>query len=323
MRHITDKMNRLQKFNLSKSCKETIEGKAKKKKTSKAFLKEQLTAYLFVLVPLLGFAIFICFPALRAVYLSFTDYSAYLPFGKEVTIIGFGNYIKILKDKDFWNACLNTVVLLISIPIGISIGLLVATYINRASKGSKLLSLIYYLPAVTSAVVIAAIWNYIFNIKNGVINTIFGTLNFDWFNSKDFFTVKVAILIKGVWGGIGGTMLLFLAGLNNIPFEYYEASKIDGASGLQQFIHITIPMVHPTAFYLIVTNIIGHLQAYADAKFFATGAGKQATTIVYYMWDTLYPAGDYNLIGAVGTLFAVVVICITVIQFNRSKMFDI
>lgn len=320
---ITDKMNKLQKFNLSASCKNILTGKTKKKKHSKDYYKEQITAYLFVLIPLIGFLTFVCYPALKAIYLSFTDYSAFLPFNKSISFVGFDNYIKILKDKDFWNACLNTIVLLISIPIGISIGLLVATYINRASKGSKLLSLIYYLPAVTSAVVIAAIWNYIFNIKNGIINTIFGLSYFDWFSNNDFFTVKIAILIKGVWEGIGGTMLLFLAGLNNIPLEYYEASKIDGVSGLQQFIHITIPMVHPTTFYLIVTNVISHLQAYADAKFFATGAGKQATTIVYYMWDTLYSAGDYNLIGAVGTLFALVVICITIIQFNRSKMFDI
>ena len=118
-------------------------------------------------------------------------------------------------------------------------------------------------------------------------------------------------------------MLLFLASLNNIPLEYYEASKIDGANGLQQFIHITMPMVHPTTFYLIVTNIIGHLQAYADAKFFAPAAGDQATTIVFYMWNNLYNNGDYNLIGAVGTVFAIVVILITVIQFSRSKMFDI
>ena len=316
-------MNKLQQFNLSQECHDLVSGKKKKKKLSHAFKVEQYTAYLFVLIPMLGFAIFILYPAMKSLYLSFTDYSAFMMFGEKEKFVGFDNYKTIFNDKDFWNACLNTVVLLISIPIGISIGLLIATYINRASKGSKLLSLLYYLPAVTSAIVIAAIWNYIFNIQNGVINTLFGLTDFDWFDSKDFFVVKIAITIKGVWGGIGGTMLLFLAGLNNIPLEYYEASKIDGATGLQQFIHITIPMVHPTAFYLIVTNIIGHLQTYADAKFFATGAGKQATTIVYYMWDTLYTAGDYNLIGAVGTVFALVVVCITVIQFNKSKMFDI
>ena len=316
-------MNKLQKFNLSKDCHDLISGKKKKKKMSRAFRVEQNTAYLFVLVPLLGFLIFICYPAIRSVYLSFTDYWQFKPYNEPMEFVYFDNYKKIFADKEFWNACLNTVVLLVSIPIGISIGLLIATYINRSSKGNKLLSLLYYLPAVTSAVVIATIWNYIFNIKNGVINNLFGLENFDWFNSKDFFTVKIAILIKGVWGGIGGTMLLFLAGLNNIPFEYYEASKIDGASVLQQFIHITIPMVHPTAFYLIVTNIISHLQAYADAKFFATSAGNQATTIVYYMWNNLYANGEYNLIGAVGTVFALVVVCITVIQFNKSKMFDV
>lgn len=314
-------MNKFQLFSLSNEAQSAYCLRRKQKHT-KAYLKEERIAWLFVLIPLIGFAIFVVYPAIKSLYLSFTDYNLFSP-ADSVSIVGFDNYVHIFKDKKFLNACLNTVVLLISIPIGISLGLLVATYINRASKGSKLLSLLYYIPAVTSAIVISTIWNYIFNIQNGVFNAIFGIKNFEWLDPNDFFVAKIAIIIKGVWGGIGGTMLLFLAGLNNIPLEYYEASKIDGATGLQQFIHITMPMVHPTTFYLIVTNIIGHLQAYADAKFFATGAGDQATTIVYYMWNNLYNNGDYNLIGAVGTVFAIVVIIITVIQFSRSKMFDI
>lgn len=313
-------MNNFEQFSLSEGARSAFDSK-KRQKHSKAFLREERIALLFILLPIIGFCIFVVYPAIRSFVLSFTNYNLFNDI--EYSFVGFDNYVHIFKDKAFLDSCLNTVVLLVSIPIGITIGLLIATYINRASKGSKLLSLLYYLPAVTSAIIIATIWNYIFNIKNGLINTIFGLKFFDWFNPNDFFVVKIAIVIKGVWGGIGGTMLLFLAGLNNIPFEYYEASKIDGASSLQQFIHITMPMVHPTTFYLIVTNIIGHLQAYADAKFFAGGAGNQSSTIVYYMWSTLYNNGDYNLIGAVGTVFAIVVIIITVIQFSRSKMFDI
>lgn len=308
-------------FSLSDEAKNAYDFR-KKHKHSKAFLREERTALLFVLIPIIGFCIFVLYPAIKSFYLSFTDYNLFSP-EDSITLVGFDNYVKIFHDKKFLNACLNTVVLLASIPLGITIGLLIATYINRASKGSKLLSLLYYIPAVTSAIVIAVIWNYIFNIQNGVFNAVFGLKHFEWLNPNDFFVAKIAILIKGVWGGIGGTMLLFLAGLNNIPLEYYEASKIDGANSLQQFIHITIPMVHPTTFYLIVTNIIGHLQAYADAKFFASAAGDQATTIVYYMWNNLYNNGDYNLIGAVGTVFAIAVILITVVQFSRSKMFDI
>ncbi|MGI6713535.1 MAG: carbohydrate ABC transporter permease [Bacilli bacterium] len=313
-------MSKYSFFLLSKEARGAYDFK-KRQKHSKVFLREERTALLFILLPIIGFCIFIVYPAIRALFLSFTDYNLFNMEGYQ--FVGIANYIKIFNDKRFLNACLNTVVLLVGIPLGITAGLLIATYINRASKGSKLLSLLYYLPAVTSAIVIAVIWNYIFNIKNGVINNIFGLKFFDWFDSKDFFVSKIAILIKGVWGGIGGTMLLFLAGLNNIPFEYYEASKIDGASGFQQFVHITIPMVKPTTFYLIVTGIIGHLQAYADAKFFASAAGDQVTTIVYYMWNNLYNNGDYNLLGTVGTVFALVVIAITAFQFSRSKMFDI
>ena len=248
--------------------------------------------------------------------------SAFMMFGEKEKFVKFDNYITIFNDKDFWNACLNTVVLLISIPIGISIGLLIATYINRASKGSKLLSLLYYLPAVTSAIVIAAIWNYIFNIQNGIINTIFGLNNFDWFDSKDFFVVKIAIIIKGVWGGIGGTMLLFLAGLNNISDSYYEAADIDGASNFEKFKYITLPLVKPTTFYLLITGVIGGLQSYTDAVVFAEG--HQGTrTIVWYIWNYGINISRYGYASAVSAFLAVVIMIITIIQFKKTKMLDI
>ena len=121
-------MNKLQQFNLSQDCRDLLTGKKRKNKLSKAFKKEQNTAYLFVLIPMLGFAIFICYPALKSVYLSFTDYSSFMMYGEKEKFVYFDNYKKIFSDKDFWNACLNTVVLLISIPIGISIGLCLLTF---------------------------------------------------------------------------------------------------------------------------------------------------------------------------------------------------
>lgn len=312
-------MTSFQKYELS--LKDTKD--KKRRKLSKASLREERWGYLFVLIPILGFSIFVLYPSIRSVISSFTDYNQFNPIDMPVNFIGFDNYIKLFTGTpEFWNAALNTVVLLVSIPIGITIGLLVATYINRATHGSKLLSLLYYLPAVTSAVVISIVWNYIFDGESGILNQVFGLGKFLWLDPNDFFVIKIAIMIKGVWGGIGGTMLLFLAGLNNIPNEYYEASKIDGASSLQAFVHITIPMVNPTVFYLLVTNVIGHLQAYADAALFAKGS-VQARTIVYYIWDVMVPNGDIGLLGAATTFIAIVIMVVTIFQFKRSKMFNI
>lgn len=313
-------MDSLTRYELSLHSDST---RKKKEKHSRAYLKEEWTGYLFVLIPLIGFGIFVLYPSIRSFIMSFTNYNQFAPIDQPVSFIGFNNYIKLFAETpDFWNAVLNTVVLLASIPIGITIGLLIATYINRATHGSKLLSLLYYLPAVTSAVAISIVWNYIFDAESGILNQLFGLKNFLWLDPNDFFVVKIAILIKGVWGGIGGTMLLFLAGLNSIPKEYYEAGTIDGASGFQQFVHITIPMVNPTIFYLLITNVIGHLQAYADAKLFAKGS-RNGITVVYYIWEVLVPKGDIGLLGAATTFVAIVIMIITIIQFRRNKMFNL
>ena len=295
-----------------------LENSGKKEKLSKSAKKEERTAYLFILIPLLGFLIFTLISSGFSIYQSFTDYNPIRDTGKWV---GFKNYIALFQNKDFLNAVANTVVLLLSIPLGITAGLLLAVYLKRLAHGSKLLSLLFYLPAITSAVSICVVWQYMFNYQYGLINNIFN-INLNWFDNNDFFLIKIAIFIKGVWGGMGATMILYAAGLNNVPNEYYECSEIDGASKWQQFVHITVPMVSPTTFYLLVTQLISPLQAYADAAIFTKGT-KPAQTIIYYIWTYGIEDGRYGMASAAAVSLAIVIVIVTIIQFKRSKMFDI
>lgn len=295
-----------------------LENFGKKEKLSKSAKKEERTAYLFILIPLLGFLIFTLISSGFSIYQSFTDYNPIRDTGKWV---GFKNYIALFQNKDFLNAVANTVVLLLSIPLGITAGLLLAVYLKRLARGSKLLSLLFYLPAITSAVSICVVWQYMFNYQYGLINNIFN-IHLNWFDNNDFFLIKIAIFIKGVWGGMGATMILYAAGLNNVPNEYYECSEIDGASKWQQFVHITVPMVSPTTFYLLVTQLISHLQAYADAAIFTKGT-KPAQTIIYYIWTYGIEDGRYGMASAAAVSLAIVIVIVTIIQFKRSKMFDI
>lgn len=290
----------------------------KKRKHSKAFLHEERVGYLFILLPLIGFLVFTGASSIFSIYESFTDFN---PLKNSYKWVGFQNYVTIFQDKFFINACVNTVVLLVAIPIGITLGLLLAAYLKKLAHGSKILSLLFYLPAVTSAVAICVVWQYMFNYEYGLINKIFG-LNIDWFSNTDFFLVKIAILIKGVWGGIGGTMILFLAGLNNIPDEYYEAGEIDGANKLQQLVHITVPLLNPTTFYILVTSIIAHLQAYADAQIFTKGC-RQAQTVIYYIWTYGIDDSRYGLASAAAVVLALVIVLVTIFQFKRSNLLDI
>lgn len=295
-----------------------LESGKKKEKLSRSAKKEERTAYLFILVPLLGFLVFTLISSAFSIYQSFFDYN---PIKDSSKFVGFDNYINLFQDKNFLDAVANTVVLLLSIPLGITAGLLLAVYLKRLAHGSKLLSLLFYLPAITSAVSICVVWQYMFNYQYGLINKIFN-IGLNWFDNNDFFLIKIAIFIKGVWGGMGGTMILYAAGLNNVPDEYYECSEIDGASKWQQFVHITVPMVSPTTFYLVVTQLITHLQAYADAAIFTKGT-KPAQTIIYYIWTYGIEDGKYGIASAAAVSLALVIAIVTIIQFKRSKMFDI
>lgn len=295
-----------------------LESGKKKEKLSRSAKKEERTAYLFILIPLLGFLVFTLISSAFSIYQSFFDYN---PIKDSSKFVGFDNYINLFQDKNFLDAVANTVVLLLSIPLGITAGLLLAVYLKRLAHGSKLLSLLFYLPAITSAVSICVVWQYMFNYQYGLINKIFN-IGLNWFDNNDFFLIKIAIFIKGVWGGMGGTMILYAAGLNNVPDEYYECSEIDGASKWQQFVHITVPMVSPTTFYLVVTQLITHLQAYADAAIFTKGT-KPAQTIIYYIWTYGIEDGKYGIASAAAVSLALVIAIVTIIQFKRSKMFDI
>ncbi len=277
---------------------------------------EEHVAFLFVLIPLLGFLVFTFASFGFSFYMSFTDFNPV----KDVTKwVGWDNYAKLFADSSFQDACWNTVILLAGIPIGISLGLLLAVYLKHLAHGSTLISLLYYLPAVTSAVAVNIVWRYIFNGEYGFINTFFG-LNIDWIGT-DYWFIKIALWIKSVWSAVGVTMILYLAGLNNIPEEYYEAASIDGASRLQQLVHITIPLLHPTTFYLVVTSIIGGLQSYADAVIFANGQ-KGARTVVWYIWNKGIQNSKYGLASAASVLLAVVIIIITAFQFKNSNVLD-
>lgn len=289
-----------------------------KKKEKSLSRGESKVAFLFILVPLIGFMIFTAISMLFSIYYSFTDYN---PIREETKWVWFDNYIDLFTDEKFWNCCLNTIIFLVTIPCGMFIGLLLATYLKRISHGSKILRIIYYLPAISSAVAINIIWRYIFQMDYGIINSILGT-NIPWLGSSNPWLIKIAVIIKNIWTSIGSTMLLYLAGLNAISDSYYEAAEIDGASTVQQFFKITVPLIQPTTFYLIITGIIAGLQSYVDSQVFAQGL-EGARTIVYYIWQYGIDKSKYGLASAASTFLGLIIVTITFIQFKKTKMIDL
>ena len=289
----------------------------KKKKVSVQERKEHLIAFLFILPPIVGFLIFTALSVVFTFIYSFQDYNSLSGISENV---GFANYIDLFTHVTraplFGKAIVNTLVLLLSVPFSMILGLILAGLLRLGEiKGSKFFQVLYYVPAVSSAVALNIVWNYIFR-SNGVFNTLLG-LDVIWLDGD--VTIKVAIIFKNSLNSMGGAMILYLAGMLNVPRDLYEASSLDGAGKVRQFFSITLPLISPVTFYLLITGVIGGLQSYADAQVFAAG-NTGATTIVYFIWQQgIQGNNNQGLASAASVLLAVLIMIVTLIQFKFSN----
>lgn len=289
----------------------------KKKKVSVQERKEHLIAFLFILPPIVGFLIFTALSVVFTFVYSFQDYNSLSGISENV---GFANYIDLFTHVTraplFGKAIVNTIVLLLSVPFSMILGLILAGLLRLGEiKGSKFFQVLYYVPAVSSAVALNIVWNYIFR-SNGVFNTLLG-LDVIWLDGD--VTIKVAIIFKNSLNAMGGAMILYLAGMLNVPRDLYEASSLDGAGKVRQFFSITLPLISPVTFYLLITGVIGGLQSYADAQVFAAG-NTGATTIVYFIWQQgIQGNNNQGLASAASVLLAILIMIVTLIQFKFSN----
>ena len=287
-----------------------------RQKASKLTRRENIIAFLFILPPIIGFCIF----TIGAMAFSFVySFQKYNILTGESTWLGWQNYkdlfTHILYSKSFYTSIVNTLVLLLSIPLSMILGLCLAGLLRMGDiKGAKVFQVLYYLPAVSSAVAMNIVWRYIFNNEFGIINVIIGK-KIPWLSDDTL--IKVAIIIKNSLNGMGTAMILYLAGMLSVPKDYYEASELDGAGKVKQFFSITLPLITPITFYLLITGLIGGLQSYTDSQIF--GAGVQGSqTIVYFIWARGINQSRYGLASAASVLLAVVIMIVTLIQFKLS-----
>lgn len=296
-----------------------------KQALSKLKRREHWIAMGFILPKYVGFILFVFLPVLFSVLYSFTDYNAAYETEPYITRIGdlwcgFDCYKKLfthsMYSREFANAVKNNIVMLLSVPLGILCGVVIAAILSRPFiKGSGVFRLLIYMPVVASAVAMNVIWRYMFDNQYGLINKVLG-IELLWLT--DEWLVKAAIIIKNVWGGIGRTMILSLAAMLAVDDSYYEAAKLDGAGELVKFFRITFPLITPTLFYLLITGVINNLQMYTDSLIFASGASG-ARTVVYFIWQYGITKSLYGLAAAASTLLTVTIMIITVVQFRVSN----
>ena len=241
-------------------------------------------------------------------------------FGKGNIFIGFDNYVKLFHDAEVWQALLNTFeYAIVEVPFSIAIALVLAVLLNRKMKGRAVYRTIFFLPMVAAPAAIAMVWRWLFNSEFGLLNHIFHT-KINWISDPKIAVYAIAVI--GVWSIIGYNMVLFLSGLQEIPRDYYEAASIDGATGIKQFFHITIPLLSPTIFFVMVTRVIGAMQVF-DLIFMVMDRNNPALyktqSLVYLFYQNSFVQNNKGYGSTIVVLLLVVIMIMTVFQNIAQK----
>lgn len=282
--------------------------------------EERLCGMIFIAPAMLQFFVFFLIPLIICVYASFTNWNTLSP---NKIFVGLKNYVNLFEDAKFWKALINTLYMLIPIPIYLILAMLFALACNKNIPGNKVFRVLYYLPYISSIVALVIIWKWLFNSEYGLVNSFlqswFGMKGPNWLNDPVWTKRMIVIMIS--WKMIGITAIYYLAALKNIPRSYYEAATVDGASGVKQFFNITLPLLTPTTFYLSVVGIIGSLQTFIEVQLFTTDGGKDygVATIIYYIWQRAFKYNQMGYACATATLFSLLILIITCIQFKLSS----
>lgn len=306
--------------------KESVMGRGKDKvkvKLSAMAKREERWALLFVAAPAVGFLLFMAWPIIFAFLTSLTSWNGAKGIeGMINRFCGFDNYIKLLADEKFWKTVTTTVIYLIGIPIGMILGLLFAMGMNRKIPGVRVLRTMYYVPVISSLVAVSILWAWVYNFDYGLLNVIIKALTGkhgpNWLG--DEVLIKVSMIIFMVWKGLGTSIILYLAGLQNIPRSYYEAAMVDGANGWQKFKNITLPLLSPVTFYIMITSLIGGFQVFVEVQVMVAngGIGYSAATIVFYLYEKAFESYQLGYASTIAVFLALIIFAITLFNFKMQ-----
>ena len=284
-------------------------------------VREALYGYLFAMPGILGFLFFVAGPLVASVYFSLTDYSV----GGTPTYVGLSNYrYALTKDELFFPSFGRTFYYIaLTVPLGIGASLLLAMLLNQGLAGTTLFRALFFLPSLTPSVAMVFLWAWIFHPNLGPINYFlweaFKIQGPRWMASTEWAIPSLAII--ALWAAIGGNrMLIFLAGLQNIPEELYDAAKIDGANAWHRFWRVTLPMLSPTIFFIVVLSIIGALRVFETAYVGTQGGPARATWFMaLHIYTNAFSYFEMGYASALAWMFAALVLALTLVQFRLSR----
>ena len=286
------------------------------KKLSPAARREENWAWIMVAPTIIGLVALNIWPFVQTIYTSFCEH---LGFG-HYKFIGLDNYIEMFQTPEFWKATWNTIYFcILTVPLGLFLSLLVAMLLNAKIKGKGVFRTIFFLPMVCAPAAVTMVWRWIFNAEYGILNQLFGT-HINWITDSK--VVMIACAVVAIWSNIGYDAVLLLAGLQNISKSYYEAANIDGATKVTQFFQITLPMVSPTLFVVMIMRLMASIKVY-DLIYMMVEETNPAVTsvqsLMYLFYRESFVAGSRGTGSAIVIWTVLLIGAITVFQFIGQK----
>ena len=295
----------------------------KRKRISKAVLRENIAGWLFISLNLIGYIAFKLLPIILSLCLSFCKWNLISGLSG-VKFTGLKNYMNLLTDDWFRASVINTFVFAFaSVPISIFLALLLAVVLNDKIFMKSLVRLCFFLPYICSMVAISVVWNILYMKSFGPINQFLRAVGIanppGWLSSSHW--AMISIIIMSVWQVIGYNSIILLAGLQGIDRSLYESANIDGASGIAKFFKITIPMLSPSLFFVTVTSIIGSFQVFTQINIMTQGGpGTSTMVLVFYIYKTAFSYNNIGYANAIGWALFLIVFVFTALQWKfQSK----
>ena len=285
---------------------------------SRLHRSEHRWALAFVAAPVIGYLLFTLYPVCFAIYASLTNWNGL----GVMRFVGLDNYVRLFTDANFLESLYNTFFYMIGIPIGLAVSLALAVAMNRKIVGLTAFRTIYYVPVISSLAAIAILWQWAYNGDFGLVNQALALVGIDgpnWLAST--FWAKPAIILMAIWKGLGYSMILYLAAIQSVPRSLYEAAQLDGANGWQRFRTITLPLVRPVTFFLVVTNVIGGAQIFTEINIMTPTGGPEYSTAsaVWHIWRQAFRYQQMGYATAMAIVLGLLILIITLIQFSLNR----
>lgn len=282
-------------------------------KHHRSFNRQTWMPYIFVSPYIIFVGVFVLFPVIFSFILTFHKWNIIAP----MKFIGVNNYTRLFHDRLFWTSILNTLkFLVVHIPLQLAISLFLAVLLNQKIKAVSFFRASFFMPVIVSGVVVTILWQQLLGFELGIINRVFtsvGLPKVGWLVNPDVAIYSIAVM--ATWKNVGLYVILFLVGLQTVPTQYYEAARLDGASRWQQFLHITLPMINPTVFMVVILSTIGGFSLFIE-PYIMTGGGPLNKTLsaVLYIYKQAFQYYNMGYSATLGFFYALMIMLVVVLQ---------